>query len=84
MLIFITGFMSAKLLPTSFKRISKKEKFSDIKETKTPKELLLLLMNDYRSYKLDSTYADLETLLYKDKSEKSFKTIKKELFEALK
>jgi hypothetical protein len=82
-IIFLSGFISAKFIPTTLKISRKKEKFSDIKNSKTPKELLLILMDNYRNYHLEKTYSEIESLLYGAKHEKSFKTIKKELLESL-
>lgn len=83
--IFITGFLSAKLLPENFKTWKKKKKFADITNAHTPRELLLLLMDRYNNMNiLKNSIDDLEKLLYKNSSKKSFNTIKKEVLEALK
>jgi hypothetical protein len=83
--IFLAGFISAKLFPKTFKSVYKYRKYDDIIKTKTPKELLLLLIDRYNNnYDLKSSISDLENLLYKNSSKKSFNTIKKEILEALK
>ncbi len=82
--IFISGFITAKIMPRQLRLVYKKEKFDDIKKSKTPKELLLILINNYAKHNLEKSYCDLENLLYKESHEKSFKSIKKEILESLK
>lgn len=77
--IFMAGFISAKLSSNiSFKRAGEKQKFKDIKETKTPKELILLLLQNYQNHEIQDYINELELLEYK-KSDKSFKEIKAEI-----
>lgn len=81
--LFVAGFMSAKLLPKSFQIKRKEQKYDDIRDAKTPNELLLLLLDRYRTHQLKESVNDLESLLYKNSNKKSFATIKKEILEAL-
>jgi len=74
-LIFLAGFTSAKIAPSlSFKRV-KKQAFWDIKECKTPKELILVLLQNYKTPLVEKHIKELELLEYK-KSERSFQSIK--------
>ncbi len=75
LLIFLAGFTSAKIAPTlSFKRVNK-QKFHDIKESKTPKELILVLLQNYKTPIAEKYIKELELLEYK-KSDRSFQKIK--------
>ena len=77
-LIFFSGFASAKIAPSlSFKK-AKNQAFSDIKESKTPKELILILVQNYKTPMREKYIKELELLEYK-KSERSFKAIKMDL-----
>ncbi len=74
-LIFLAGFTSAKIAPSlSFKRV-KKQAFWDIKESKTPKKLILVLLQNYKTPIVEKYIKELELLEYK-KSERSFQSIK--------
>jgi len=78
LLIFLAGFVSAKIAPSlNFKRV-KKQKFQDIKESKTPKELIIILLQNYKSSISEKYIKELELLEYK-KSERSFQKIKSDL-----
>ena len=78
LLIFLAGFVSAKIAPSlNFKRV-KKQKFQDIKESKTPKELIIVLLQNYKSSISEKYIKELELLEYK-KSERSFQKIKSDL-----
>jgi hypothetical protein len=78
LLIFLAGFVSAKIAPRlSFKRV-KKQKFQDIKESKTPKELIIVLLQNYKSPITETYIKELELLEYK-KSQRSFQKIKSDL-----
>lgn len=80
--IFMAGFVSAKIMPTiSFKR-ERKKRFEDIKKTSSAKELILVLMQNYQSYDLKEFINKLEMMEYK-KSDSSFKEIKADLLKKL-
>ena len=81
-LIFFAGFFTAKLAPKwSFIR-KREDKFRDIKEAKEPKELIIVLMQNYPSALVQESIDALEALLY-NKSENSFAEIKKSLLKNL-
>jgi hypothetical protein len=78
LLIFLAGFTTAKIGPSlTFKRI-KKQKFQDIKESKTPKELILILLQNYKNRSVNKYINELELLEYK-KSSKNFQQIKSDI-----
>jgi predicted HAD superfamily phosphohydrolase YqeG len=83
-LLFISGFLTAKYYPylKSTKK-KKEEKFQDIKESEDADTLILVLLNNYKHKKLHHFIDELELQKYK-KSSKSFKEIKKQLLESLK
>ncbi|WP_457744347.1 hypothetical protein [Sulfurimonas sp.] len=76
-LIFLTGFITAKISENIPIRKEKKKQFQDIKESETPKELIILLLNNYRNKDIDSFIEQLEKLEYK--GEGNFKAIKKDI-----
>jgi len=82
LLLFIFGFISAKFSNINFKREKKKNDFQDIKETKSQKELIIVLINKYQNYDVKEFVNELEKLEY-EKSTQSFSSIKKELLEFL-
>ena len=78
LLIFLAGFTTAKIGPSlTFKR-AKKQKFQDIKESKTPKELILILLQNYKNRSVNKYINELELLEYK-KSSKDFQQIKSDV-----
>lgn len=78
LLIFLAGFTSAKIAPSlNFIRV-KKQNFQDIKECKTPKELILVLLQNYKTPMAKKYISELELLEYK-KSEQSFQKIKSDV-----
>ncbi len=80
--LFLAGFISAKFSPKwSFKR-QKKSKFTDIKETATAKELILVLMQNYPPALVKESIEALEGVAYKN-SEQNFAKIKRELLKKL-
>ena len=86
LIVFLTGFISAKLLPKDIlKRFYKKDdNLIDIKKSKNPKALLLTLLKNYSNEDLEDVYKELEKLMYKKAGYKSFKSIKEALIESLK
>ena len=77
-MIFLFGFLSAKLTEFNFIRKEKEDKFQDIKKTKTAKELLLVLINNYRNSEIKDFVEKLEMIEYKQSSQ-SFQEVKKEI-----
>lgn len=83
MLIFVAGFITARLTTNvKFKKSVKKQMFKDIREAKTPKELVFVLLQNYKDYEIKSYINDLELLEYK-KSDKTFKGIKEEVLKKI-
>lgn len=81
LLIFLAGFVSAKVAPSlNFQRgkREKRGKFQDIKESKTPKELMIVLLQNYKTSITEKYINELELLEYK-KSDISFQKIKSNL-----
>lgn len=60
-LLFLSGFLAAKLSQKSFFAKNKKRKFEDIHNAKTAKELLILLIMHYQDRGLDEYISKLET-----------------------
>ncbi|MBU0631604.1 BatD family protein [bacterium] len=78
-LIFLAGFVTAKLSSDiRFKKSAKKQKFKDIKDAKTAKELILVLLQNYKESHLIKYIDELEAAQYKH-SGRSFKEIKNEI-----
>jgi len=80
--LFFSGFFTAKYYPYLLKRRKKKREFQDIKESKDANELILILLNNYKDKGLHSFIDALEIQKYK-KSQKSFNDIKKQLLKEL-
>ncbi len=77
--IFAAGFLTAKFTSNiEFKKPAKREKYQDIKDAKTPKELIFILLQNYQNKDVQNYIDKLELLEYK-KSDKSFKEIKEEI-----
>lgn len=81
-LLFLSGYLAAKLSQKSFFTKKKKEKFEDIKNAKTAKELLLLLVMHYQDRGLDEYITKLETIA-KEKQPLHLNTIKKDILSKL-
>jgi hypothetical protein len=81
-LLFLSGFFAAKLSEKSFRKRDKKEKFEDIKNAKSPKELLILLIMHYQNKGVDEDIFKLENALNAKKS-LNLNTIKKEILSKL-
>jgi hypothetical protein len=77
-LIFLAGFVTAKIAPTIHFKREKKQKYSDIKNASSAKELILILMQNYGDKNFEKYIDELELLQYK-KSTKSLKEIKQEV-----
>jgi len=81
-LVFVSGFLAAKLSQKEFLKKSKKDKFEDIKNSKSAKELLMLLIMHYQERGLDEYISKLETE-GNDKHPLKLNTIKKEILSRL-
>jgi len=76
--IFFSGYLVALLSQRSYKS-AKEIKFQDIKKSKSPKELILVLLNNYsRREDIHNFIAELEKVAYGDK-QGVFKDIKKSI-----
>jgi len=73
--IFLSGFFTAKFYPYLLNRKKKKKSFEDIKEAQTANELILILLNNYKNKNINKFIDELELLEYK-KSDKSLNKIK--------
>ena len=83
LLIFLAGFLTAKLsVNIPWKMFYKKEKFLDIKNANSAKELLLILVQNYAQEDIHSFIDKLERLQYQN-SHESFKDIKKQLLKKI-
>ena len=81
-LLFLSGFLAAKLSEKPSIKRKKKEKFEDIKNAKSPKELLVLLIMHYQNKGVDEDIFKLENALNTKKS-LNLKRIKKEIVSKL-
>jgi len=79
--VFIMGFFSAKLAPAG---LYKKhfDPLADIKNTKTPKKLLTILLTRYNSSVTSPYIHKLEKMIYEKKT-KNWKILKKEILKKL-
>jgi len=75
--IFFSGYIVALLTQKSYIR-EKKIKFQDIKESKNSKELILILLNNYKNEDISNFINELEKVAYGDKG-REFKDIKKSI-----
>ena len=76
--IFVSGYLVALLSQKRYKR-DKEIKFQDIKESKNPKELIMILLNNYNKREdIHNFISELEEVAYGDKKE-AFKDIKKSI-----
>ncbi len=81
-LLFLSGFLAAKLSEKSFIKRGKKEEFKDIKNAKSVKELLTLLIMHYQDKGLNEYIFKLEDALNNKQSLKLNK-VKKEILSRL-
>lgn len=82
LIIFISGFISAKYTNISFKNRKKDGKFQDIRKTNSSKELILVLISKYQHYNIKSFVDELEKAEY-EQSSQSFSELKKEVLKYL-
>lgn len=81
-LLFLSGFLAAKLSQKSFSRSNKKAKYEDIKSTKSVKELLTLLIMHYQDRGLEDYILKLESKI-NDKYPLKLSKIKKDILSKL-
>lgn len=79
--IFSIGFISAKIVPTKLYMFKTKSEFSDIKNSKTPKELLYTLAKNYSKVDFKEHLNKLENIVYADANARDFEAIKKEILQ---
>ncbi|WP_345992046.1 hypothetical protein [Sulfurimonas sp. HSL-1716] len=78
-IIFLAGFITARLSSEfKFKKVTKKHRFRDIKDAKSPKELIIVLLQNYKNRDIQEYINELERLEYKS-SQRSFNAIKEEI-----
>ena len=82
-LIFISGFVSAKLGESHLFRKKKEKRLHDIQQASSPKELILLLINKYANKDISRYIKDLEALEYHKNPSLSFNDIKKIILQDL-
>lgn len=82
-LIFIAGYISAKLGESTLFGRKKEKRLDDIRTASSPKELILLLLNKYATSDISRYIKDLETLEYQKETTLSFNKIKKSILENL-
>lgn len=85
LLIFIAGFLVAKLLEYLPRKISKKEHCcQEVLQAKTPKEILQVAMKLNKYGNLDKEIGELEEIVYKNRPSKELSSLKKSLLKKLK
>ena len=82
LLIFLAGFLSAKVNNMVLSKKEKQQKFQDIKKSKSPKELILIQINNYETHRLKEFIDELEKLEYKT-SKRSFIDLKTDILNHL-
>lgn len=82
LLIFVSGFLAAKLSQKEFTTKSKKVQFEDIKNTKSAKELLSVLIMNYQDRGLKEYISKLEMAL-NEKQPLKLSKMKKDIIDRL-
>jgi hypothetical protein len=82
-LIFISGFVTAKILPQEYNILKRSSEFQDIKNSSSAKELLNILMRKYDVKLLKDEINDLENIVYKN-STIALNAVKKRIYNKLK
>lgn len=83
LLIFLSGFITAKILPKHFNLLGDSKKHQEIQEAKTAKALLNLLLSNYNIVSLKEEIELLEAMLYHNEKH-NFKKIKQSVLTKLK
>ena len=81
MIIFLSGYITAKYTPISF--LKRDKKYQDIVDARTPKELLYLLIHKYQKRGLEVYYEALNDIVYGNAQQSKFKKIKKSVLKEL-
>ena len=81
--VFALGYFTATLKNSRLEFTRKKKEFTEIKNSKSPKELVMLLIGKYAHYKELTPYIDeLERMIHA-KSTKNFESLKKEIAKSM-
>ncbi len=83
LVIFVLGYFTAMLRNSRFEFKSKKREFKDIKNTKTPKELVMLLIGKYAHNQELAPYIDELEVMIQNRDAKGFERVKKEVLKRL-
>lgn len=84
LIIFLTGYASAKITPNIKSKTTQKKSHTEIRDASTPKELLFVLANNYSKYDFKDECSKLEEMVYKKgASNYNFSLIKKSVLEML-
>jgi len=81
-IIFISGYLSAKFQSINLKKKTISKEFIAVKNTKTPKELLFILVNFHQEHKFSKEFKILEDIVYNDAVD-NFKKIKHKILKGL-
>jgi len=82
LVIFISGFISAKIMPNKIKFLKKEDKYDDIIKSNSAKDLLTILLNRYETKLFSQEIGQLEEIIYHKKRD-NFKKIKKSILKTL-
>ena len=83
LVIFILGYFTAMLRNSRFEFKNKKREFKDIQNSKSPKELVMLLIGKYPHIKELELYIDELEIMIQNKDTKGFEKVKKEVLKRL-
>jgi len=84
MVIFIAGFVTAKLSENlSRKWFTREKKFEDIKNSHDAKSLLAVMVRSYNTRTMQPYIDDLEAIVYAKQNSRDFKKIKKNILRHL-
>jgi len=81
--IFLSGYIVAKLTNLKLYRKNKQIKFKDIKASSNAKELIIVLLNNYKDKNTYNFINELEKVAY-SKGKRGFKNIKKSILKEFK
>jgi len=82
-LIFISGYISAKFQGKILKKSEQTKEYLNIKKTKTPKELLFILINTHQEKQFSKEVKMLEDIVYNNTAH-NFTKIKYEILKGIK
>lgn len=81
-IIFISGFLTAKFLPNNLGLFKKNSLYKDIKESTSAKDLLNIMSQKYNQKIFEDEISQLETTVY-SKTKVNFKKIKRSILKKL-